>query len=148
MISSTKLESDMYDWIPLRTVPLFAVVPGTHRLAQQEEISLMELRGEPFIEVKYHCGLKTSLETCFSKAGFMPNTAYEAEDLMTVAGFVAAGLGISLLPKTNGLLLEGLKWLPVKDEGSFCEVGLVLKRGRYLSPAVNRFLDYVQAAMK
>lgn len=145
MISSAKLESDAYEWIPMKTVPLFVVVSCTHRFAQREEISLMELTSEPFIEVKHYCGLKVTLESCFNRIGFTPATAYEAEDLMTVAGFVAAGLGISMLPKTNGLMLEGLAWLPIKDEGSYCEVGLLLKQDRYLSPAVKRFLDYVQS---
>jgi DNA-binding transcriptional LysR family regulator len=144
MISSIKLESDKYDWIPMKTVPLYVVVPTTHRFAQREEICLMELTGEPYVEVKHNCGLKATLDTCFNRIGITPTTAYEAEDLMTVAGFVAAGLGISMLPKTNGLMLEGLAWLPIKDEGSYCEVGLLQKRGHYLSPAVKRFSDYVQ----
>ncbi|MEW9700626.1 LysR family transcriptional regulator [Paenibacillus sp. SI8] len=143
MISSTKL-ADTYEWIPMKTVPLYVVVPHTHRFAQRREISLTELTSEPYIEVKHNCGLKATLETCFNRIGFTPTTSYEAEDLMTVAGFVSAGLGISMLPKTNGLMLEGLAWLPIKDEGSYCEVGLLQKRGRYLSPAVKRFSDYVQ----
>lgn len=145
MISSIKSESDAYEWIPMRTVPLYMVVSTTHRFAQREEISLIEFTGEPYIEVKYNCGLKATLDTCFGRIGITPTTAYEAEDLMTVAGFVAAGLGISMLPKTNGLMLEGLAWLPIKDEGSYCEVGLLQKREHYQSPAVKRFLDYVRS---
>ncbi|SFA75665.1 DNA-binding transcriptional regulator, LysR family [Cohnella sp. OV330] len=144
MISSIRLESDAYDWIPIKTVPLYVVVPATHRFAQRDEISLRELTDEPYIEVKHNCGLKATLDTCFNRIGMTPATAYEAEDLTTVAGFVAAGLGLSMLPKTNGLMLEGLAWLPIKDEGSYCEVGLLQKRGQYLSPAVRRFSDYVQ----
>lgn len=90
MISSTKLESDTYEWIPMKTVPLYAVVPHTHRFVQRREISLMELTSEPYIEVKHNCGLKATLETCFNRVGFTPATAYEAEDLMTAAGFVSA----------------------------------------------------------
>ncbi|MFE0555437.1 LysR substrate-binding domain-containing protein [Paenibacillus sp. NPDC058910] len=147
LISSAKLESDAYEWIPMRTVPLYVVVPLTHRFAQRKAINLMELESEPYVEVKHHCGLKTTLNTCFQQIGFTPTAAYEAEDLMTVAGFVAAGLGVSILPKTHGLMLNGLVWLPIKDEGSCCDIGLVMKRGGYLTPAAKRFSDYVQVTV-
>jgi DNA-binding transcriptional LysR family regulator len=64
---------------------------------------------------------------------------------MTVAGFVAAGLGLSILPKTSGLMLEGLVWLPIKDEGSICEIGLVKRQDKFLTPAAKRFSEYVTA---
>lgn len=145
MISSARLESDDYEWIPMVKAPLYVVVSPTHRLAQQEAVEFMELTGEPFIEVKHYCGLKSTLESCYSRVGFAPNVAYEAEDLMTVAGFVAAGLGLSILPKTSGLMLEGLVWLPIKDEGSICEIGLVKRQDKFLTPAAERFLEYVTA---
>jgi DNA-binding transcriptional LysR family regulator len=145
MISSARLESDDYEWIPMVKAPLYVVVSPSHRLAQQEAVEFMELTGEPFIEVKHYCGLKSTLEDCYSRVGFVPNVAYEAEDLMTVAGFVAAGLGLSILPKTSGLMLEGLVWLPIKDEGSICEIGLVKRQDKYLTPAAKRFLEYVTA---
>ncbi|WJH33575.1 LysR family transcriptional regulator [Paenibacillus sp. CC-CFT747] len=144
MISSIKMESDEYGWISLKTVPLYAVVPVTHHFAQREELQLSELTGEPYVEVKHYCGLKTTLETCFLRAGFTPTSSYEAEDLMTVVGFIAAGLGVSILPKTNGLMLDGLAWVPIKDEGSFCEIGMILKKGTYLTPAAKRFSEYVK----
>ncbi|CAM3090465.1 LysR family transcriptional regulator [Paenibacillus lupini] len=145
MISSARLESDDYEWIPMVKAPLYVVVSPTHRLAQQEAVEFMELTGEPFIEVKHYCGLKSTLESCYSRVGFAPNVAYEAEDLMTVAGFVAAGLGLSILPKTSGLMLEGLVWLPIKDEGSICEIGLVKRQDKFLTPAAKRFSEYVTA---
>ncbi|GGD81096.1 LysR family transcriptional regulator [Paenibacillus nasutitermitis] len=148
MISSMQMESSDYGWIPLQTVPLYAVFPATHPLAQREEIHISELAGEPYVEVKHHCGLKTTLETCFHRAGFTPASAYEAEDLMTVAGFITAGLGVSILPKTNGLMLDGLVWVPIKDEGSCCEIGLILKNNGYLTAATKRFLEYVKECFR
>lgn len=146
MISSAKLESDDYEWVPMVKAPLYVVVPHTHSLARREAVELKVLTGEPFIEVKHYCGLKTTLESCFSRVGFAPTVAYEAEDLMTVAGFVSAGLGLSILPKSSGIMLDGLVWLPIKDEGSFCEIGLVKKRDKFLAPATQRFSEYVTAA--
>ncbi|WP_245772916.1 LysR family transcriptional regulator [Paenibacillus catalpae] len=145
MISSAKLESDDYEWLPMVKAPLYVVVSPSHRLAQRETIEFKELTGEPFIEVKHYCGLKSTLESCFSRVGFEPAVAYEAEDLMTVAGFVVAGLGLSILPKTSGLMLDGLVWLPIKDEGSICEIGLVKKRDKFLAPSAKRFSEYVTA---
>ncbi|GGD84923.1 LysR family transcriptional regulator [Paenibacillus nasutitermitis] len=144
IITSTIPESSAYEWIHMRTIPLYAVVPLTHRLADREAISLQDLSGEPYVNLKSNCGLNATVDACFYQIKFTPATAYEAEDLTTVAGFVAAGLGVSVLPKTNGLMLDGLAWLPIDDEGVLCEIGLVRKRERYLSPATKRFLDYAR----
>jgi len=69
---------------------------------------------------------------------------YDAEDLQTVAGFVSAGLGISVLPKAAGLNLEGLRWIEIEDEGWIWELGLHLKKERYLSPATQMFVDFLK----
>ncbi|MUT68507.1 LysR family transcriptional regulator [Paenibacillus sp. NEAU-GSW1] len=147
-ITSIKPHSDTYAWIPMLTAPLYVVVPSAHRFAGLKEIRFQQLEGEPFIEVKNSCGLNESLCACFGRVGFQPATTFEADDLMTVAGFVAAGLGISVLPQTNGLILDGLAWLPIADEGAICEVGLQTRRDRFLSPAAKRFIDDVHASFQ
>jgi DNA-binding transcriptional LysR family regulator len=78
-----------------------------------------------------------------SRAGlFVPHVKYTAEDLPTVAGFVAAGLGVSLLPQSRGLKLDGTRWIKVATPGCVCEVGIEWKEKRYLSPSARLFRDF------
>ncbi|SFS65142.1 LysR family transcriptional regulator [Paenibacillus sp. BC26] len=144
MITSERPDSDAYDWIPIRSLPLHLVVSSDHPFANEESISLKKITGEPFVSLKHNCSLRDSLLSRFHQLNFTLASTYDAEDLHTVAGFVAAGLGISVLPKTAGLNIEGLRWINIQEEGWLWEIGLHLKKERFLSPATQRFVSFIE----
>ncbi len=143
MISSRESASDSQDWIIMKQVPLYIVVPAGHPLADRPGLSVADLSGEPFIGLKNNCGLKATILSRFQHTGFMLASTYDAEDLITVAGFIKAGLGVSVLPQTLGLMLEGLVWIPITDDGWYWEIGLKWRSQSYVSPASRRFIEYV-----
>ncbi|MDR6550063.1 DNA-binding transcriptional LysR family regulator [Paenibacillus qinlingensis] len=93
--------------------------------------------------MKHNCSLRDSLLTRVHHMNFTLATSYDAEDLPTVAGFVAAGLGVSVLPRTVALQLDGLRWIQIEDEGWKWGVGAHIKKDRFLSPATQRFISYI-----
>ncbi|MGW2018663.1 LysR family transcriptional regulator [Streptomyces sp. NPDC001927] len=78
--------------------PYRAVLPKGHRFADRRVVDLAELADEPWVgsERAGPC-LDAVLEAC-AAAGFTPDIAVECEEYATAQGFVAAGLGISLVP--------------------------------------------------
>lgn len=78
--------------------PYRAVLPRGHRLAEQRVIDLSDLADEPWVGSEWPgpC-LDAILEGC-AAAGFSPDIAVRSEDYATAQGFVAAGLGVSLIP--------------------------------------------------
>ncbi|WP_323187889.1 LysR substrate-binding domain-containing protein [Streptomyces sp. NBC_01264] len=76
-----------------------AVLPAGHRLASRETIALVELADEQWVgsEPPGPC-LEPVLEAC-AAAGFSPDFVVQSEDYPTAQGFVAAGLGIGLMPR-------------------------------------------------
>ncbi|MGZ7444175.1 LysR family transcriptional regulator [Paenibacillus sp. TH7-28] len=144
MITSKESLLELHEWIVIRTLPLYIVVSAQHRFADRRTLSLTELSGEPFVGLKNNCGLKATLTARFQNTGFMLAPTYDAEDLITVAGFIKAGLGVSVLPKTMGLTLDGLVWIPIEEEGWQWELGLKWRKDRYVSPAARRFIEYVE----
>jgi DNA-binding transcriptional LysR family regulator len=80
--------------------PYRAVLPRGHRLASKRVVDLTDLAEEPWVGNEYPPGpcLEAMLNACAS-AGFSPNFVVESEDYATAQGFVAAGLGISLIPR-------------------------------------------------
>lgn len=144
MITSEKPVNDTFEWVPMLSLPLYLVVSIEHRLAKKASVSLGEITGEPFVGLKHNCSLKNSLLARVHHMNFTLASTYDAEDLQTVAGFVAAGLGISVLPKTAGLNIDGLRWIPIEEEGWRWEVGLHLKKERYLSPATDLFVRFIK----
>ncbi|HUR01387.1 MAG TPA: LysR substrate-binding domain-containing protein [Nonomuraea sp.] len=79
--------------------PYRAVLPKGHRLAARQIIELGELAGESWVgsESPGPC-LDVLLAGC-AAAGFAPQVVVESDDYPTAQSFVAAGLGVCLIPK-------------------------------------------------
>jgi DNA-binding transcriptional LysR family regulator len=79
--------------------PYLAVLPEGHRLADAEALEMSDLAAEPWVGSEWPgpC-LDAQLAAC-ETAGFRPRFVVESEDYVTAQGFVAAGLGVSLIPR-------------------------------------------------
>ncbi|MGW7068061.1 LysR family transcriptional regulator [Streptomyces sp. NPDC054855] len=76
-----------------------AVLPVGHPLASKRLLEMTDLADEPWVasESPGPC-LDPVLDACGS-AGFSPDFVVESGDYATAQGFVAAGLGVSLVPE-------------------------------------------------
>ncbi|MFD2413913.1 LysR family transcriptional regulator [Paenibacillus rhizoplanae] len=144
LITSRETTAENKEWMVIRRLPIYIVVSSSHRFASRSSLSLFELSGEPFVGLKTNCGLKNTITSLFQNTNFELASTYYAEDLITVAGFIKAGLGVSVLPQTLGLMLDGLVWIPIQEPGWEWEVGLQWRRDHYLSPASRRFMEYIR----
>jgi DNA-binding transcriptional LysR family regulator len=80
--------------------PYHAVLPKGHPLAAKRVLDLTDLAEEPWVNNELSAGpcLEKMLEAC-AAAGFSPNFVVESDDYATAQGFVAAGLGVTLIPR-------------------------------------------------
>lgn len=84
---------------PLRSEPLFAVLPRDHPRAAAKSLALKELRGESFVMLRDgHCFRDLSIDAC-SRARLTPRIAFESDQFSSLLGMVAAGIGISIVPQ-------------------------------------------------
>ncbi|MFF1699218.1 LysR family transcriptional regulator [Streptomyces sp. NPDC058257] len=76
-----------------------AVLPAGHPLAAKRLLDMTDLAEEPWVasETPGPC-LDPILDAC-GAAGFSPDFVVESGDYATAQGFVAAGLGVSLVPR-------------------------------------------------
>lgn len=85
---------------PILDDPMHVVMPIDHPLARKARLRLEDLADEPWI-----LGLGTpsctdariGLRAC-SSAGFEPELVFRNDDYNAIQGFVAAGVGVSLVP--------------------------------------------------
>lgn len=98
LVGSRERPGDGVQLLHLRDDAYAAVLPAGHRLAAKEVLDLAELADEPWVgsEPPGPC-LEPVLTAC-AAAGFSPAFAVESEDYVTAQGFVAAGLGVGLMP--------------------------------------------------
>ncbi|TNC28766.1 LysR family transcriptional regulator [Amycolatopsis alkalitolerans] len=79
--------------------PYRAALPRTHPLARKRILDLTDLRDEPWVGNEGTPGpCRDVLVAACASAGFTPNFVMDCADYQTAQGFVAAGLGISLVP--------------------------------------------------
>lgn len=98
-ISPVPSEHDQISGKILLTEELFAILPEGHRFSERKSIALSELREEPFIVFAEGYSLRPIVMNACETAGFTPKIAFEGEETETIRGLVAAGMGVSLLPK-------------------------------------------------
>ena len=121
---------------------LFVIVPSTHPLAKRTTIRLEEIKSEPFIAIKKGNSLRQLVDEVFLNEGIELNTTFAAEEMHTVAGFVSAGMGVSLIPNIKGLDEYNVKRLKV-DPPCYRSVGVSWATNRYLPPAAMEFKQYL-----
>lgn len=71
-------------------------VPADHRLAAAGSVRMTDLVDEQWIAGCPRC--RGHLLSLAERAGFSPTVSFETEDYVAVLGFVAAGLGVALVP--------------------------------------------------
>ncbi|MEQ4719263.1 LysR family transcriptional regulator [Nonomuraea sp. B19D2] len=77
---------------------LLVALPAGHRLAGGDDVDLRELAGERWIEAAPR-GQPTLLQAACAAAGFAPRSGLRVAEWSGKFGFVAAGLGVTLVPE-------------------------------------------------
>ncbi|PAD39799.1 LysR family transcriptional regulator [Terribacillus sp. 7520-G] len=142
LLSSFPLESNLA-WTPLWQEELYLFFPKNHPLANQESITLEEVAEEPFILMEEGYALRVTIDSIFDQVGIQPNIMFEGEEVTTIAGFVGAGMGISILPDVKSL--DQMKIAKVRISSPKCErtIGIASMEGKFLSPIAEKFMQHI-----
>src|SRR4051794_12069793 len=77
--------------------PMFLVLPSDHPLAGKRNLRLADLADEAWIGGAPDCECNRLIHSACTRAGYAPRMAFETDDYAAVQGFVAAGVGVSLI---------------------------------------------------
>jgi DNA-binding transcriptional LysR family regulator len=90
--------------------PFRVALPRDHRLAARRVIKLSDTAAEPWIDMRCEFGCcRAATDAAFQRAGFTPRRVVEADEYWPAQGFVAAGLGLALIPALAlGVLHDGV----------------------------------------
>ena len=127
---------------PLLTEPLLLVVGKNHPIASRSEISISDLSGETFVSLGDSSTLAAQIRTFFGDQKFQPRIGFRCAQIATLKLFVAAGLGISLLPQLARLPDDRDSLVYLRLTGSVPTRDLVVIRHlqRYQSRGAEQFL--------
>lgn len=138
-------KSDMVDIhaIPLWSEDLFLYVPIDHPFASRKSIHLKELENEPFISISKEYPLRDYIDTLLIDNQIKLRRMFEVGDVATIAGFVAAGLGVSILPDIQGIELNTISKINIANPVTTRNIYLAWHKQRFISPATQKFIDFL-----
>lgn len=116
---------------PILREPLVVILPETHSLAKNEELTLAALANESFILVSRHLepGYYDLCISLFQQAGFSPKVIQKASQKQTILGLVSAGMGVSLAPASiRNIHRTGVVYTALKDSISQVELVAVWRQ--------------------
>ncbi|MCT9819840.1 LysR family transcriptional regulator [Microbacterium sp. W1N] len=114
---------------------LVVAVPTGHPLTALPRVGLRDLVDEAQVTLKPGYGLRQTVERLFATEGAAPRIAFEGDDLRTLHGLVAAGLGVAIGPPVR-LPIEGCVQLEIDDPRAVRDMGVVVRAGAR-APAVD-----------
>ena len=79
--------------------PYEAILPRDHKLAEKRQLRLSDLADEPWIASTSASGCRQITELSCRDAGFEPRIAFEADETLAAQALVAAGVGVTMLPR-------------------------------------------------
>ncbi|MFE6130312.1 LysR family transcriptional regulator [Streptomyces sp. NPDC056437] len=127
--------------------PYRAVLPKGHPLASRRVIDLADLAAERWIGSEWPgpC-LDVVLGAC-GAAGFTPDIVVQSEDYATAQGFVAAGLGVGLMPRIGlGSRHPGVVVRKVRRPEPVRAIHAAVRESSLTQPALRALLDALKRA--
>ncbi|MFY2950982.1 LysR family transcriptional regulator [Achromobacter ruhlandii] len=142
LAASLRPVSEDFDWQPVAREPLMALLPADHARARAATVGLKQLRDSPFILFETGFALNRIIQEACQRAGFAPAIAARSGQIDFIVALVSAGLGVAFLPrvKAEEERHAGVALVPLRDARTDWEMGLVWRRGGYLSPAAQAWL--------
>ena len=118
---------------------------GAASLAQHAQVDVKNLEHEPFVAYPSH--FRSVLHEAVERAcGFKPNVALEVSETATLVSFVAAGIGVSLVPQTvTRFTVEGAVYRPL-SKPTQVELALAYRQDD-AAPVLTRALEIVRQSL-
>jgi len=115
-----------------------AVLPTSHPLAGRTGVDLAELTQESWVDTPAGFGNRVILDRALAERGLSRTITAQVSELGVVAEFVAAGLGIAVIPEVAYSPAEGTVIVPIEPPVSW-SLSAITRPGA--SPAVAALLE-------
>lgn len=147
-LSTLHVAEDGVTWHPLVREPIRLLLPREHRCADRRRVQIAEVADDPFITLRSSSLLRAQLDRLCAHAGIEVEVALVADDLPTLRGYVASGLGVAIIPaRWDAGAIEPssprVHYLELADPDAERTVGLSWNEHRRRLPAAELFRNHV-----
>jgi DNA-binding transcriptional LysR family regulator len=133
----------------LRSERLVAVLPADHPAAADDTVALATLRGSAFVTHPsgHRSVMYDAVMQACRRAGFVPAEVVEVRETATLVAFVAAGMGVALVPEpVRSLAVEGVAFRSLADVEHRTELVLATRSDDDAPAAVGRVVGAIEGA--
>ncbi|MBU9762303.1 LysR family transcriptional regulator [Mycobacterium sp. TNTM28] len=133
-----------FRWRGLYVERLCLAVPREHRFAHRARIRLADAGAEPFVALAPDFGLRQLTDELCAEAGIAPPVVFEAMEIPTMEGLVAAGFGVAVVPVPRTERAEpGPAYVPLTEGSAKRQIGLTWNPHREMPPAAARLVGFI-----
>ncbi len=127
---------------PLLDDPYTVVLHPDHPAARLDTVDLASLADEPWVGSEWPGPCLDAQLAAFTNAGFRPHFVVDSEDYVTAQGFVAAGLGVALIPRLGlGGARDDIAVRPLAAPSSARRICVGVRENTELTPALRTFVE-------
>ena len=139
-----------FDVVPFMDEEMMLFVHSSSPLATKEEVSLIEIKDEPFVYFQEDSKLRQLVVEECRKLGFEPTISYESFNWDLISEMVAENLGISIFPKSvvKKVDLSKVKVIPLVNPSINWKLGIILKKEKYVSYAAKEMIKYISSSLR
>lgn len=133
--------------LPMSKNQVVCCVPENSPLAQKKSISLQDVADTNIVMTKEGSFLRQTILSKMKTENITPNIVLESNQIITLKGLVASGVGVAFLLDMVVEETPGVKPIPLADP-IYVDVGLAWKNDRYISKAAQSFIDFCKDILK
>jgi len=126
---------------PIFTYNPVLITPKDHPLAEQEQITLEDISPYGLILPPHHLSTWRVVDMAFRQQNLSFHVSLEAGGWEIIKKYVELGMGVSIVTDVCLTGDENLVRKPLDDYFPKRSYGLVLRKGKFLSPQARRFIE-------
>jgi DNA-binding transcriptional LysR family regulator len=123
--------------------PMRVALPPGHPLAAAKSVRIEDLADEDWLCGALPSSCRDQVITLCREAGFEPRISFQSEDYEVIKGFVAGGLGVTIMPELAGGH-PGIELRAVRGEKPIRRVWAVTRETEARSPAAEEMLGILR----
>ena len=112
-----------------------------------DPVPMVSLRDHQFVFMKEGYSLNLTVSRLAQRAGFVPEIISEASSIHALLGFVAAGMGIAIVPRDTVCLEAKAGFVNVSRllPSAHRRLAMVFRAREEITPAVDVFMNYIRS---
>jgi len=135
----------------VRIEPLVFISDPNHALTKSVGMTFSDLNGQSILLPKHDCSYKMQFEEMLTAENIRPSVVMEFNSIEAIKQCVIKGLGITVIPEIAvkaELAQKKLKKIPWLDEPLETGVLMIRHKDKWISPALQAFMDISRETMK